>query len=291
MLCGEAGVLPGSDYYLGNSATDGIYNSKLHYQMLRCGHYHCVRGYLIDRQYYDSLLVCYVLDGMLELRYQGEQYSITPGAAMVIDCRQPQYYAAGEHLEFLWAHFTGGNCGALFEDIYSRCGPLIRNENTPLVRETLASIISAYRNDQAPSAASISSSLFSILCHLYPGQAVAQGYDAELPVNRAIDYMRFHLPDPISIDDVAAEVHMSKHYFSRSFRQKTGMSPHEYLIKLRLDMAKHLLATTHDTVRDIAYRVGYRSEMGLTMAFSDKVGIPPGKYRHFVEQEKKTDSL
>lgn len=276
MLSNDPGVLPGSDYYLYSGET---LPRELHPALTLCGHYHCVRGYGIDREYYDALLAAYVLDGTLELRYQGQQHTLGPGTALLIDCRSPHAYAAGESLEFLWAHLSGGSSFEVCGDILRRAGPAHQGGNTPLVREALASLLSACRHENLPPPAGLSAALFGLLCHFYPGGPPPK--NPGQPVRMAVEYMRYNLASPLTVEEVAAAVHMSKHYFSRLFKQVMGTAPHEYLVRMRLDLAKHLLATTQKTVRDIAFEVGYQSEMGLTLAFTEKVGLSPGKYRRF----------
>lgn len=278
MLTSERGVLPGSDYYLGG---DSIINSDLHIHLVSCGYHHCVEGYEIDRNYLDALLVAFIQDGTFRLRYEGEDYLAKAGDAIIIDCRKPQCYGAVEHAEFVWAHINNGNSTQLCHEINSKYGPVIRHDNIERVQEILMSILSAFRNEQSSSEYAISAQLFSMLCGYYASDFLSVRQDKNQLISSAIDYMKYHFRYNISVDDVAGSLHMSKHYFSRLFKEYTGFSPHNYLIKLRLDLAKHLLTTTQIPIRDIAFEVGYKSDMGLIMAFTEKVGISPGRYRKY----------
>ena len=57
----------------------------------------------------------------------------------------------------------------------------------------------------------------------------------------------------IQIEEVAAQVSLSRFYFSRRFREETGLSPHEYLLNLRLSYAKLQLSESDDSIEEIAY--------------------------------------
>ena len=278
MLCNEPGVLPGSDYYY---ATEAKINTKVHPYLLICGHYHCISGYCIDRQFYDAYQIIYVQDGILHFHFEGKEHEVKPGNVVLMDCRSPHRYYAGEHLETLWATYDGGNSREVYRDVHKHYGSVIRSENAGLVSEQLNAFISAYRNEQEPSSSLLSADIYRMLCALYPAETAAEHKYGAQPISTAMGYMRYHLTEDITLDDMASIAHMSKHHFARKFKETTDMTPHGYLVKLRLDMAKHMLVTTEKSIREIAYDVGYKSEMGLIMAFTDRIGISPGKYRQF----------
>ena len=204
-----------------------------------------------------------------------------PSAQALIDCRYPQYYSSVDHLDFLWMHVKQGRSREMCEEINRLYGPVIRHENIVKVQEKLMNILSLYRNEQYPSDYEISAECFSALCYYYSNDSLNERSKKNQTVSLSIEYMKYHFAHDLSVEDIAGAVHISKHYFSRLFKEHTGMSPHNYLVKLRLDMAKHLLSTTAMSIRDIACEVGFKSDMGLITAFTEKIGISPGRYRKF----------
>lgn len=98
-------------------------------------------------------------------------------------------------------------------------------------------------------------------------------------INYAKYYIKEHFAEPISLKDVARQVHLSEFYFSRLFKCKQGINFWEYLTRLRLEKAKSLLLTTDDTVAAIAKKVGYPDANYFSRLFRQRVGITPNKYR------------
>lgn len=94
-----------------------------------------------------------------------------------------------------------------------------------------------------------------------------------------VDYMHAHLADDVSLDHLSAAVGLSKHHFLRSFRASMGVTPHRYLVGIRMRRAADLLRTTPRSVEVIAAQCGYRSGSNFAAAFRDFHGASPTAYR------------
>jgi len=99
----------------------------------------------------------------------------------------------------------------------------------------------------------------------------------QVPVRRALDYMRANVAADLSLGELAVCAALSPFHFARCFRQATGLPPHAYLIQLRLDRARHLLAAGHSPT-DVALTVGFYDQSHLTRHFKRTYGITPGQY-------------
>lgn len=102
---------------------------------------------------------------------------------------------------------------------------------------------------------------------------------AEIAIEHSISTMWDRHPEPLSLEELAAEVVFSKFYYSRMFRDVTETSPGKFLTAIRLFMAKRHLVETTLSVTDITYRVGYNSLGTFTSRFTRSVGISPTQYR------------
>jgi AraC family transcriptional regulator len=95
-------------------------------------------------------------------------------------------------------------------------------------------------------------------------------------VTEYIDRCSAQNPSLIAMAEI---VHMSPYYFSRLFKQSTGLTPHQYLLKLRVDRAKQLLKTTTLSIADIAGQVGFVDQSHLNRHFKRHFGVSPSHLR------------
>lgn len=102
---------------------------------------------------------------------------------------------------------------------------------------------------------------------------------ARLPIRQAVAYMEKNYRSPLKLDDVAAQVYLSPHYFSSLFIHEMGQSFSDYLITLRIETAKRMLRESNLSISEIAASVGYQDSRYFSRLFMQKVGIKPKDYR------------
>ncbi|WP_424932515.1 helix-turn-helix domain-containing protein [Amaricoccus macauensis] len=98
-------------------------------------------------------------------------------------------------------------------------------------------------------------------------------------LRRVLEYIHDNLATDLSMTVMADLAAMSPSHFARSFRKVVGMSPLQYIIATRLDMAALLLRTTRFSVSEVAWRVGYQDMSRFAMHFRRKFGATPAEYR------------
>lgn len=114
---------------------------------------------------------------------------------------------------------------------------------------------------------------------------LAKGRHERLPgpehtaVRAGIAVMQNLLAEPLTLADIAAEVHLSVYHFVRVFRATTGETPYRYLTRLRIERARDLLTSSDLTIGQIAERCGFASPGALSTAFLAHVGVRPSVYR------------
>jgi AraC-like DNA-binding protein len=98
-------------------------------------------------------------------------------------------------------------------------------------------------------------------------------------LKRATEYMMANLAEPICLADIAAATGLSRMHFAAQFRAATGLRPHEYLIRRRIELAQELLLTSRHSLVEIALDVGFRTQAHFTTVFGRFVGETPSVWR------------
>lgn len=98
-------------------------------------------------------------------------------------------------------------------------------------------------------------------------------------VRKAVAYIAAHFAEPISIQTLAKELHVSPSYFSALFPKHMSVGFHEYVTRVRVEEAKQLLTATDYPINQIAVTVGYADQSSFTKAFKRITGVTPYQLR------------
>lgn len=95
----------------------------------------------------------------------------------------------------------------------------------------------------------------------------------------AVHFIRDHACEGINVQDVLKHVPLSRRVLESRFQSVIGRTPHQEIIRRRIDRIRQLLVDTDLTLASIARRTGFRNEEYLNVAFRRSMDIPPGQYR------------
>lgn len=98
-------------------------------------------------------------------------------------------------------------------------------------------------------------------------------------VAAAVDYVRKHYSESISLEQVSLEVHLNSEYLSRIFKEEVGCTYSAFLSETRLKTAAYLLSHTSERVKTIAEQVGYPNVSYFSTTFKKRYGVNPYEYR------------
>ncbi|WP_432734584.1 helix-turn-helix transcriptional regulator [Maridesulfovibrio sp. FT414] len=99
-----------------------------------------------------------------------------------------------------------------------------------------------------------------------------------LQMERIVEYMDAHLGSNLTLEDLSHEIGMSKFYFSRLFKEETGVSPYQFYLSRRLDKARHLLDEGRKSITEIAHQLNFSDQSHFSRVFRKKYGINPKAY-------------
>lgn len=98
-------------------------------------------------------------------------------------------------------------------------------------------------------------------------------------LQKTIDFMSGNLDRRIRLAELAEKANLSAFRFSHHFKTETGVSPGEYLRRLRMEMARHLLDTTRLSIKQIMASTGYGNRSHFVRHFKRSHGLAPSQYR------------
>jgi transcriptional regulator GlxA family with amidase domain len=98
-------------------------------------------------------------------------------------------------------------------------------------------------------------------------------------LKRAIDYVEAQLDKPVSLADVASSAGLTRMHFAAQFKAATGLRPHEYLLRRRIERAQEMLVGTDMSLVDVALSVGFQTQAHFTSVFKRYAGQSPRAWR------------
>lgn len=106
---------------------------------------------------------------------------------------------------------------------------------------------------------------------------------APFNLRRVMDFVEDNLTASLSVDQLAMQASLSPFHFARSFKQSTGLTPHQYVTERRMRMAKYLLSHAHRRLAEVGRLAGFSSQSRFTTVFRKNVGATPGEYRRLMQ--------
>lgn len=98
-------------------------------------------------------------------------------------------------------------------------------------------------------------------------------------IRRVRDRIDREYAEPLNVEALARDVHMSAGHLSRQFKAAYGESPYAYLMTRRIERAMTLLRRGELSVTDVCFEVGFSSLGTFSTRFTELVGVPPSSYR------------
>lgn len=154
--------------------------------------------------------------------------------------------------------------------------------NDPLVYQIGLSLKTVLERDRVASRLYAESLFNTLIVHLF------QHYSAQRPLIRehtnglsqvrlrcVVDYIHAHLDQDLSLGELSAIAKMSPHYFLQLFKQSTGVTPHQFVIRARVERAKELLIAERLPIAEVAKQVGFVDQSHLHRHCKKLLGVTP----------------
>src|ERR1700719_4763695 len=108
---------------------------------------------------------------------------------------------------------------------------------------------------------------------------IYQGGLGPARLRRIRELVHAKMEDELSLDEMAQSVGLSTAHFARMFRKSTGQTPHQFVLRRRLERAKLMLRAPDARVLDVAVACGFKTQQHFAQVFRDVWGVSPTEYR------------
>ena len=261
-------------------------------QVLFAGESQTKPGHRLGPKVYDFYLMHIILSGKGIFTLEGSRHELGEGHTFLIKPEQLISYESHQEApwRYRWIAFRGEEAAKLISLAgFNGETQIIKQDHARRAEVLYYQIYQAFRSGK-PSAALEAMGLFHLLMAFYSRLAVS-GIEEDLLKGRlhgdgdqlhqrVVHYLSTQYTHPVSIEQMAESLGYNRAYLSRIFKERTGMSPVSFLLRLRLDKAKLLLREKpHLTIEQTAASVGIQDALYFSKQFRSVYGRSPTAYR------------
>lgn len=152
--------------------------------------------------------------------------------------------------------------------------------DSPVIEHLMRAIDADVRQGSPGGPLFVQSVVLSLLRHVLrsPHPAVKGGLSSR-QLKRLKELIESELSRGIGVDELAQAAGVSAGHLSRAFKASTGLSPHQYVLRLRVERAQKLIRDGNPSLREVAKRVGFADASHMAAVFLRTLGQPPSAFR------------
>lgn len=218
-----------------------------------------------------------VAEGELRAEYRGETRTLRAGDFVVYPPGERQLYSfsGGVPSRTCWVHFAGTAVPQILASL-GIGGGFGSARSHELVLQTFDRLIGI--ESPAPAGDAIRNGTLLVLLGFLARRSDERAAPAAEAVAPAVRLLRSEYARPVSAAECAALCCMSESRFQHVFRETVGVSPHRFLLNVRIDAAKELLAHTELRVSDAAALCGFDDPLYFSRIFRRECGVSPREW-------------
>ena len=260
-----------------------MYKSNSDLSLYSAGYEECASGYSYGPKIRSYHLIHFVLFGKGKLHINEHVFQLSAGDIFIIPAGKVSYYEASKDDPwcYAWISFLGINSQMYLyqlmtstDDVY-----IIHNLNTDKYKKLIFDIISL-QDTSTSNYFQANGVLFQIMAMLFNDVNFQENsWGKSSVVDEVKYYLDINYAEKIKLHDVAKNFGIHPNYLTRIFHDKYGISPKQYLLKLKSKKAQRLLITTELSVSVIASSLGFDDPLAFSKIFKKEFEVSPTEYR------------
>ena len=229
-------------------------------------------------------ILIYCIAGSGSIQTKEKKHHLGSNSFFIIPGAKPHSYWASENnpWSIYWLHF-GGKRSLEFEQYFRKIIPIDQslnsriNDRINLFNEILTALESGFSKNNIEYANLCLNSLLASFFYRDTYRAV-KGFKSADPVDKSILFMQKNIEQDLKIKDLSAHINLSESHYSKLFRNKTGSSPLDYFINLKMQEAIRLLSNRSLRIKEVAFKLGYNDPCYFSRIFSKQIGVNPRSF-------------
>ncbi len=253
----------------------------------------CTPGYQWGPGIRDHYLIHYIISGEGNYLVGGKSYALNAGDAFLVYPNTEITYLADRKnpWEYAWVGFTGSDASIILQATdFSQENPVI--PKTPLGESIRRQILHIYdaRGNGLEHAVEMTGRLYTMLSlFMQSSSRKKTAGTASSYVQKGIEFITANYSYPVTVEDIADYVGISRSHLFRSFQNVLHVSPKEYLTSFRMKQACYLLEHSDLSITAIANSIGFDNGLYFSKIFHQFKHISPREYRKQVTLFSKRD--
>ena len=225
----------------------------------------------------DDYYLIYITDGQLSFDIDGNEHIAKKGSAIIFPPNYLYKYRGSSTTRYLYAHFTGSYADKFVEECgFDNLPCIIENDFNIEIQNKFNLLINTFLLNESLSIQRCACLLQEILIDIYKDNKDKANSSL---LKASLKYIHSFFTSKIEIPYLASLENLSNSRYVAVFKNQTGKSPNEYIIDLRLQLAKNLLDNTNMSIRQISESIGYNDQYFFSRLFKKHLGVSPQQYR------------
>jgi len=219
------------------------------------------------------------------IEYDGEHYNLSENQFFILPANKRHAYGADSKnpWSIYWLHFMGEGIG-MFKSIIGKLIDIGESDKSRhqdrflLFDEIYRNLEMGYNPENLEYISFCLMHFFASMKYIPQYREIKNIKESDI-IQKGILFMKEHLEEKISLDDISRAVGYSSSHLNTLFSQRTSFSPIEYYNQLKIQRACSYLQFSELKIKEIAFRLGYYDPFHFSKAFHKEMGITPREYR------------
>lgn len=251
-----------------------------------CGHQICKPNHMFGPARRMEYLFHFILKGKGVFCICDREYHLSSSDIFFIPPGLDHYYCADDidPWEYIWIGFNGSNAFSYIENLGISIDRPVSTLQVPVdsFLQIIDNLLEVHRNTLPDELDRIGFlfEILSLLAKSYQHSAVFQKPTHPIPplLIHAIDYIEQNY-NWVTVSDISKSLRISRSQLYLLFKKNYNLSPQQYLLQYRLNIARQALLSDGCTIHEIALSIGYSDSLTFSKIFKKYYGISPQNYR------------